>query len=120
MKPAVEGKPISPSGETGTVVAETISRSGIEGLKNVKVISITAEENLLNTVYTTEVKDTTGKTKIVTVKVDSEGKPSVVQVQSPQGESAVTQPVGESTSVRETNGQTGETSTIKTGGEVAG
>lgn len=47
--------------------------------------------------------------------VDSKGKPSVVQVESPSGETGTSQPIEEGSVVKETNGNTGETCTTKTG-----
>lgn len=115
--PTGEGKPINPDGETGTVVTDAIENSQVPELKDVKVIAITAEENLLNTVYTAEIITKEGKPKVVTVSVDGEGNAEIVHVTTPTSEHGQIQPVEESTTVTETDGNTGETSVVKTGEE---
>ena len=62
------------------MVSEVVQTSNIKQLQNVEVTSISTKENFLNTVYEVQTKDENNQVQIVTISVEPEQKPVIVQV----------------------------------------
>lgn len=62
------------------MVSEVVQTSNIKQLQNVEVTSISTKESFLNTVYEVETKDENNQVQIVTISVEPQQKPVIVQV----------------------------------------
>ena len=94
-------------------------------MQNVEITSISTTDSYLNTVYEVETKDVNNHVQIVTISVEPEQKPVIVQVTekvteetsvSVTQETKVTKTVSETTgeTVTITTGETGATEEVKT------
>lgn len=97
------------------MVTEVVSSSTIKKLQNVEVTSISTTESFLNTVYEVETKDKNNHVQIVTISVEPEKQPVIVQVkEEPTKETTVTM-TKETKVTKSVSETTGETVTITTG-----
>lgn len=62
------------------MVSEVVQTSNIKQLQNVEVTKISTKESFLNTVYEVETKDENNQVQVVTISVEPEQKPVIVQV----------------------------------------
>ena len=67
--------------ETGTSLATTINTSSISVLQQVTILSINATQSFINTVYSVETQDSNGLIQIVTISVEPDQQPVIVQVE---------------------------------------
>lgn len=113
---------VNPEGETGESIVETIKNSNIETIKNSEIIQIISKETLISTIYEVETKGKDGQVQIITISVQPEQKPEIVQVQPTKPTtttgSSTTTSTQETKTTKTVSEVTGETVTITTGGEV--
>ena len=106
--------------ETGSMISEVINTSEIKEIQTTNIVSIKEKETILNTVYTVETKDESNNVQVVTISVEPDQKPVIVQVEevkseTTQSESISTVVTQETKVTKEVSEVTGEIVTVQTG-----
>ena len=108
------GKPVNKTGPTATLITSTFINSNVEVLKKAQIVSITSQENYLNTLYTVQTQGPNNDTKIVTVSVSPDQQPQIVQIQESVKQPVQPVTVQESKTTKQVSQVTSETVTVST------
>ena len=101
------------------MITEVVHSSEIKELQTVDVKSIKSTETIFNTVYEVETTDESNNVQIVTISVEPERKPVIVQVKQPEKKETTVVKTKEETKVtKKVSKITGQKVIVTSGQEV--